>query len=96
MKRVTITYTRQNEETPWYWQAVPSTLEPVDSFLGSNSSQMETYSYVHENQNVVTFTFNAEQIYQEFLAMIDADVKTDYKQYCDDNNITIDVVTEDV
>jgi hypothetical protein len=44
----------------------------------------------------VTFTFNAEQIYQEFLAMIDADVKTDYKQYCDDNNITIDVVTEDV
>ena len=96
MKRVTITYTRQTGETPWYWQVAPATLDTMDSFLDSNGSQMETYSYVHENQNVVTLTFHNEQIYEQFIVMMDAEIKTDYIQYCDDNNITINVVTEDV
>ena len=96
MKRVTITYTRQTAETPWYWQAVPATLDPVDNFLDASDNQMDQYSYVHENQNIVTLTFHNEQVYEQFLAMINAEIQTDYKQYCDDNNITIDVVTEDV
>ena len=45
---------------------------------------------------IVTFIFNDEQIEEEFQTLIINDIKSDYKQYCDDNNITIDVVTEDV
>jgi hypothetical protein len=96
MKRVTFTYTRQTAETPWYWQVVPATLDPVDNFIDSKVSQLVTDSYSINNQNIVTFTFNDEQTYQEFIAMINADVKTDYVQYCNDNNITIDVVVEDI
>jgi hypothetical protein len=97
MKHVTITYTRQTAETPWYWQVTPvSVLSPMHTFIEGNHSQMETYAYVSGNQNIVTFTFNNEEIYEEFKSLIQNDIRSDYKQYCDDNNITIDVVTEDV
>jgi len=97
MKRVTITYTRQTAETPWYWQVTPpSVLSPMDDFIDENSSRMDTYAYTAGNNCIVVFTFNDEQIYQDFQTLIINDIKSDYKQYCDDNNITIDVVTEDV
>jgi|694.fasta_scaffold02208_13 hypothetical protein len=96
MKRVTITYTRPNEETPWYWQVAPTALNPMNAFLDANVGQLDTYAYDYENQNIVTFTFENEQIYQEFRTLIETNVASDYLQYCQDNNITIGVVTEDV
>jgi hypothetical protein len=97
MKRVTITYTRQNEETPWYWQITPnSVFSSMDAFLDENATRMEESAYTIGNQCIVVFTFNDEEIYQEFQTLIINDIKSDYKQYCDDNNITIDAVTEDI
>jgi hypothetical protein len=57
---------------------------------------METYAYNTGDTMIVTFIFNDEQIEEEFNTLIINDIKSDYKQYCDDNNITIDVVTEDI
>ena len=97
MKRVTITYTRQSLDTPWYWQVTPpSVLSPMDNFIDENSSRVETYAYDTGNTNIVTFIFKDEQIEEEFQTLIIDSIKGDYKQYCDDNNINIDVVTEDV
>ena len=97
MKRVTITYTRQNEETPWYWQIAPSSaFSSMDTFLNENADRMEESGHTIGNQNVVILTFNDAQIYEEFQTLIVNDMKNDYLQYCQDNNITINVVTEDV
>mgnify|MGYP000872116218 CR=1 FL=1 len=63
MKRVTITYTRQSLDTPWYWQVTPpSVLSPMDEFIDENSSRMETYAYNTGDTMIVTFIFNDEQI----------------------------------
>jgi hypothetical protein len=97
MKRVTITYTRQNEVTPWYWQTAPaSAFSAMDTFLNENADRMEESGYTIGNQNFVILTFNDEEIYEEFQTLIVNDMKNDYVQYCQDNNITIDVVTEDI
>jgi hypothetical protein len=97
MKRVTITYTRQSADTPWYWQIAPnSAFSSMDAFLDENATRMEESGYTIGNQNIVVLTFNDDQCHDEFQALVDADVKSDYVQYCEDNNITIDVVTEDV
>lgn len=97
MKRVTITYTRQSLDTPWYWQVTPpSVLSPMDNFIDENSSRVETYAHDTGNTNIVTFIFKDEQIEEEFQTLIIDGIKGDYKQYCDDNNITIDVVTDDI
>jgi hypothetical protein len=97
MKRTTITYTRQTAETPWYWQVVAfNTLDPARTFINDNPDDIETYAYAVGNENIVTFTFKTEAIQAEFQALIDAEIKTDYLQYCEDNNITINVVTEDI
>ena len=96
MKRVTITYTRQSLDTPWYWQVAPSVVSPIDNFILENSSRMETHAYNTGDTNIVIYIFNDEQIEEEFRSLIINDIKSDYKQYCDDNNITIDVVTEDI
>ena len=97
MKKVTFTFTRQTAETPWYWQIAPSnTLDAVQDFVEVNNSGVETHAYVIENDCIVTFTFNNEQLIEEFLTVIDDEIKTDYLQYCEDNNITFTVVTEDI
>jgi hypothetical protein len=57
---------------------------------------METHAYDTGNQLIVIYIFNDEQIKEEFETMIVNDIKEDYKQYCQNNNITIDVVTEDI
>lgn len=96
MERVTITYTRQSLDTPWYWQVTPSVVSPIDNFILENSSRMETHAYDTGNQLIVIYIFNDEQIKEEFETMIVNDIKEDYIQYCQNNNITIDIVTEDV
>lgn len=96
MKRVTITYTKQSLDTPWYWQVASTALWPIESFLSTNNSQLETYTKVEGNTNIVYFTFQNEQIYEEFKAMIETNIAPDYLQYCQENNITIGVLTEDI
>jgi hypothetical protein len=71
-------------------------LSPVYDFIEANSSRMESYSYDNGNQNITTFTFNDEQVTAEFQALIENEINTEYVQYCEDNNITIDVVAEDI
>ena len=96
MKRVTITYTRQSLDTPWYWQVAPSKVSPINNFILENSSRIETHAYNTGDKCIVIYIFNDEQIEEEFRSLIIDDIKGDYKQYCDDNNITIDVVTDDI
>lgn len=96
MKRVTITYTRQSPETPWYWQVFDNTLSLVRDFVNENGDSMESFAFVEGNQNIVTFTFNNLQVHDQFQSLINTEVKDDYVLYCENNNITIDVVTEDI
>ena len=96
MKRVTITYTRQSLDTPWYWQVAPSKVSPIDNFILENNSRIETHAYNTGDKFIVIYIFNDEQIEEEFRSLIIDDIKGGYKQYCDDNNITIDVVTDDI
>lgn len=97
MKRVTITYTRQSPETPWYWQVFNDNLSLVRNFVNENDDSMESSAYVEGNQHIATFTFNNLQVHDQFQALlINTEVKDDYVLYCENNNITIDVVTEDI
>ena len=99
MKKVTITYTRENLETPWYWQTTsPSTLDSMYNFIEENYSNIDTYAYVVPagDKNIVTFTFNNEQVYLDFRTMLENNIATDYVQYCQQNNITIETVIEDI
>lgn len=97
MKRVTINYTRQTAETPWYWQiSPPTTLNSMHSFIHNHADEIQMNAFVTGNEHTVTFTINNEEIYTEFQALVDADLKSEYVQYCNDNNINIDVVTEDI
>ena len=99
MKKVTITYTRQNLDTPWYWQiSSSSALNPMHTFMEEHYSNVETYAYVVPagDKNIVSFTFNDDQVYQDFRTMLETEIATDYVQYCQDNNITIETVIEDI
>ena len=69
---------------------------PMDAFINDNADRMEETGHTIGNQNTVILTFNDEEIYEQFKTLIVDDMKNDYKQYCDDNNITIDAVTEDI
>jgi hypothetical protein len=97
MIRLTVTYTRQTAETPWYWQVAPSSaLSPVYDFVEANNSGVETDSHVIENQCIVSFTFIDEQLIEGFQSIIESEIKSPYVQYCEDNNITIDVSVEEI
>jgi hypothetical protein len=66
------------------------------TFINDNPDDIETYAYAIGNENIVTFTIKNEEIQTEFETLINTEIKSDYLQYCEDNNITINVVTEDI
>jgi len=49
MKRVTLTYTRQDLSTPWYWQ-IPSGLSMTtyEDYLTQNRDKIEQFGYPAE------------------------------------------------
>lgn len=97
MLRVTITFTRQTAETPWYWQIAPSDeLSPVEDFVEANNGGVDTHTYVHENKCIVSYAFNDDQLIEEFRSLIESQTNSEYVRYCEDNNISIDVSVEDV
>ena len=99
MKRVTITYTREDLDTPWYWQ-VPNGLGTTtyNDYLTQNSDKIEQDGYFAAQgyKNIVVLTISDDQTYQDFAAMIGSDIAPGYKEYCENNNITIESVTEDI
>ena len=74
MKRVTITYTRQSLDTPWYWQVAPSKVSPINNFILENSSRIETHAYNTGDKCIVIYIFNDEQIEEEFRSLIIDDI----------------------
>ncbi|NBO70791.1 MAG: hypothetical protein EBU66_10310 [Bacteroidetes bacterium] len=99
MKKVTITFTRESLDTPWYWQVFGgTTLNPMNAYIEENSDKIETFGYdtPQGDKNIITFTFSDDQIYQDFRAMLEENVVSGYVQYCQDNNITIQTVVEDI
>lgn len=99
MKRVTITYTRQDLSTPWYWQ-IPSGLSATtyDDYLTQNRDKIEQFGYPAEQgyKCIVILTFADQQSYDDFRTMISSNIAPGYTQYCEDNNITIERLEEDV
>jgi hypothetical protein len=98
MKRVTITYTREDLNTPWYWQ-ISGGLSPLfEEYINQNSDKIEQVSYVSAQgyKFIVVLTIADEQSFDDFSAMIAADIAPDYVAYCQENNITIESVTEDI
>lgn len=99
MKRVTITYTRQDLSTPWYWQ-IPSGLSDTSyqSYLTQNRDKIEQFGYpaAQGYKNIVVLTFADDEILEEFRTMMSSNIAPGYTQYCEDNNITIESVEEDI
>lgn len=98
-KRVTITYTRQDLDTLWFWQALSESRSTEErDLITENSDRIQRDATITGQglKNIITFTFSDDEIYQEWATMVQTNVASTATQYCDDNNITIDVVTEDI
>lgn len=99
-KKVTITYTREDLDTPWYWQVLTEAGSPSTdkNFITENSDKIEQNGYFAAQgyKNIVVTTFSDDQTYQEFAAIVGSDVAPGYKEYCENNNITIEHVVEDI
>jgi hypothetical protein len=99
MKKITFTYTRDNLDTPWYWQTpAGQQLSGMPQFMQENQDKIQQLGYFAAQgyKNIITITFSDEQIYQDFTAMVESDVTSDYAEYCRVNNITIESVVENV
>jgi hypothetical protein len=99
MKKVTFTYTRENLETPWYWQTpAGQQASGMSQFMQENQDKIQQVGFIDGQglKNIIVITFSDEQIYQDFTAMIQSNVTSDYAQYCETNNITIENLVEDV
>lgn len=99
-KKVTITYTREDLDTPWFWQVLTETgsSSTDKNFITENSDKIEQNGYFAAQgyKNIVTLTFTDQQIYEEWAALVQTNVAPGYNQYCENNNITIEFVTEDI
>jgi hypothetical protein len=99
-KKVTITYTREDLDTPWYWQVLTEagSSSPDKNFITENSDKIEQNGYFAAQgyKNIVIFTFTDQQIYEEWAALVHANVASGYTEYCENNNITIEHVVEDI
>jgi hypothetical protein len=99
VKRLTITYTRDDLNTLWYWQ-VPSRLEEntMNQYIQENQDKIEQSGYFAAQgyKNIITLTFADEQTYQEWVARVETNVVPGYIQYCQENNITYESVLEDI
>jgi hypothetical protein len=99
-KKVTITYTREDLDTPWFWQVLNNSGSPSTdrNFITENSDKIEQNGYFAAQgyKNIITFTFTDQQIYEEWAALVQANVAPGYIEYCENNNITIEFVTEDI
>ena len=100
VKKVTITYTREDLDTPWFWQVLnESGSSSTDkNFITENSDKIEQNGYFAAQgyKNIVTLTFADDQIYDEWTALVQANVAPGYVQYCENNNITIEIASEDI
>jgi hypothetical protein len=98
-KKVTITYTREDLDTPWYWQVLnESGSSAHTNFITENSDKIEQNAYVAAQgyKNIVTLTFTDQQIHDEWAADVKTNLAPEYTQYCENNNITTEIVTEDI
>jgi len=98
-KKVTITYTREDLDTPWYWQLPSGFGTPAfNDYLTQNSDKISHLGYLAAQgyKNIVVTTFSDDQTYQEFAAIVGSDIAPGYKEYCETNNITIEHVVEDI
>jgi hypothetical protein len=98
-KRVTITYTRQDLDTPWVWQTPSRLVEnTMDQYILDNQDKIQQFGSIEGQglKNIITVTFTDDEIYQEWAAAVQTNVASATTQYCEENNITIDVVTEDI
>jgi len=99
-KKVTITYTREDLDTPWYWQVLSAsgTSSADNNFIAQNSDKIKQNAIVAAQgyKNIVTLTFTDQQIHDEWTALVQANVAPGYVQYCENNNITIEIASEDI
>ena len=99
-KKVTITYTREDLDTPWFWQVLSESGSSSGdkNFITENSDKIEQNGYFAAQgyKNIVTLTFADDQSYDDCKAMIATDIAPEYLEYCENNNITIENVTEDI
>jgi hypothetical protein len=99
-KKVTITYTREDLDTPWYWQVLSASGTPSadNNFIAQNSDTINQNAIIAAQgyKNIVVLTFTDDQIYDEWTALIQTNVVPGYTQYCNENNITFEHAIEDI
>jgi hypothetical protein len=99
-KKVTFTYTREDLDTPWYWQVLSAsgTSSADNNFIVQNSDKINQNAIVAAQgyKNIVTLTFADDQIHDEWRALVQTNVASGYIEYCNENNITIEHAIEDI
>jgi hypothetical protein len=100
MKKVTITYTRQSSDTPWFWQTTSGEAlnSPVNNFIFENREQITQSAYINTpgDKNIVILNFATDEIYQQFKTFVDSETASGIVEYCQANNITIERLEEDI
>ncbi len=97
-KKVTFTSTRANPETPWYYETAAASNNQswnnrLQFMLDNNDIDSSVTSTDTTLTSVVTFT--NENDYNDFSSLTQT-VMNDVIAYCNQNNITYNVVIEDV
>ena len=99
-KKVTITYTREDLDTPWFWQVLNESglPSPHTNFITENSDKITQNGIVAAQgyKNIIVLTFTDQQIHDEWAALVQTNVASEYTQYCENNNITIEIASEDI
>jgi len=96
-KKVTITNTRPSSAIPWFYEvASGSEWESQEQFVLVNSEKVTYHADTVGNVQTVVLTFSDDAVFADYKRTLQLGIKSEYVQYCEDNNITINVVMEDI
>jgi hypothetical protein len=97
-KRITLTSSKTNPFTPWYWQTTDAANNEAwqqrEQFMVEHPEITYT-PFATDTTMVVEIEIADETVYQEFVAITE-NIAPGVLAYCDANGITYSVVTEDV
>ncbi len=97
-KRITLTSTKTNPYTPWYWQTTDAANNQAwqqrEQFMVDHP-EITNMAYATDTTMVVEIQIPDDSVYEEFVTITE-NIAPGVMAYCDANGITYSVVTEDV
>lgn len=97
-KKITVTSTRTDPNTKWYWQSDDAANNPAwqqrEQFLEQHPN-IFFHPTMTENTLTVVIEIHDEEVYNQFIASSES-VTPGVLAYCDANGISYNAVTEDI